>query len=131
MATNKRDFYLTTKDFETGWKSVKLLNLELSELFGATETRQEVQAKMLELIDAHMPDIDTKSNMFWNLCIQSNRCLIKTDKNISVGWTIDNKQVDGSPATEYVFYICLFGKKNDYQAKLLLNGGWKEESSNN
>jgi hypothetical protein len=86
---------------------------------------------MVQLLTEHMPNIDNKNNMFWNLCIQSNRCLLKTDKNISIGWTVDTKYVnDETVVTGYVFYICLFSKKKDYNAKLLLNGGWQESDNN-
>lgn len=124
MTTSKKEiFELSTDNFEDGWKIILDSNLEIKEMFKNTNTKLEVQKRMITLISLNIPDIDNYKNIFWNLILQSNRCMLKTDKKVSVGWYINE---DSNHKTVYTFQVILYNANMIYQRAMLEKAGLVE-----
>lgn len=51
-------------------------------------TLSAAQKEMVLLFSKNMPDITERVNVFWQLTLSSNRCLLKTEKFIGFGWDL-------------------------------------------
>lgn len=52
------------------------------------DTLMKTQQELVSLFSSNMPNITERVNMFWQLTLSSNRCLLKTGRYIGFGWDL-------------------------------------------